>query len=112
MQEFTEEHGDFIPDYEVKVHHDVIRDRLLIFVRMGHFKDGWTLYQGRNAEGLPTYDATAPQTEPPLYLSLGMAEAEAIVRVLAPPPDASARHLDDTIMVRDRLLVLVEKSLG
>jgi hypothetical protein len=51
-----------------------------------------------------------PGEEPPLYArirqEIGLAFAEAI----APKPHATERHLDDAIMVRDRLLKIVEES--
>jgi hypothetical protein len=113
MQEFTEEHGDFIPDYEVKVRYRPEMMQTILYIKMGSFKDGWRLFQTRDiSSSRRDYVAVAPGEEPPMYLVLDEAETDAIINALRPQPEASARHLDDTIMVRDRLLVLVEKSLG
>jgi hypothetical protein len=46
--------------------------------------------------------------EAPRYMLVPSLIADAIAEALAPRPEASARHLDDAIAVRDRLLALVE----
>lgn len=48
-------------------------------------------------------------TEPPWYMRVSDQAAEAVANALKPPVEAGARHLDDAIEVRDRLLDIVDR---
>jgi hypothetical protein len=106
-QEF-EDHGQFAPCKEVQVHYEPWRDRIIIYSLMGRFADGCRLYVTRRDGDSPYMMVVAPQEEPPLYLTLGSDEADAIADAIRPRPQVNERHLADTIEVRDRLLTLIE----
>lgn len=50
-------------------------------------------------------------SEPPFFLRLPIEIAEKVGEALAPRQEASARHLDDAIGVRDRMIDFVEKHI-
>lgn len=91
----------------MKVHaiHEIERNSVRIYIEVGIDADGRHLYL--KPDGHPV--GIFPGAEPPLYMRLDQMIAEAIAEALSPPPVASARHLDDAIEVRDRVMTLVEK---
>jgi hypothetical protein len=100
-----EAHGEFVPDREILVHHQPWMERMVLYNRLGHFKDGCGLFTTRGGVETPTeLMAVAPGNEPPIYLIIGREEADAIANAISPRPQATERHLDDAINVRDRLL--------
>lgn len=107
-----EDHGEFISDYKVHVNHEPWRERMVIYVRLGEFKDGSRLYRRRIETMLHGHDTSLeivpPEGEPPLYLVIGNQEAEAIADAIRPRPQVNERHLDDAIDVRDRLMTIIE----
>lgn len=46
---------------------------------------------------------------PPMWLRIPVQVAQALGEALAPRPEVTERHLDDALVVRDRLLGLVER---
>ena len=111
-----EDHGKFTPMYEVKAHHDFMRDRTNIYVQKGVFASGCKLYEIRNPN--PQFQeapfmVVSPGEEAPLYLWVSSEVAQAIGEALAPRSphgEAVDRHLNDTVTVRDRLLTMLEAN--
>lgn len=85
------------------------RQTVAVYVEVGHVEaDGSRYFATQDPSEAPVHVAAA--AEPPLWARVPMGIAEAIGEALAPRPEASERHLDDAIAVRDRLLTLVEKA--
>jgi hypothetical protein len=85
-------------------YNDPIRQRVIVLIEAG--VDSSNVQHYLNAEG----DAVPVRLgeEPPIYLSLDMRVAAEVAKVLTPQPDVTARHLDDALAMRDRLLTMVE----
>jgi hypothetical protein len=50
-----------------------------------------------------------PGAEAPFYLQVAEPVADAVAQAIAPRPEASARHLDDAILIRDEALAMVQQ---
>lgn len=92
-------------------HIDPIRQRVNVYCEGG--TDAGTgrrvfLTRGRD-DSPPEVHAVELGAEPPLWDWFPMEVVDALGEALAPRPEASARHLDDAIGVRDRTLALVER---
>lgn len=103
------DHGEFIPHREIQVHHEPWMERMVIYCKMGSYEDGCRMYATRPHGPAPYWMIVAPMEEPPLYLVIGTQEADAIAEAIQQRPEATERHLDDAMDVRDRLLTMMEK---
>lgn len=74
-------------------------------------KPGYTWFEGRSAVdgGGTRLMEVADFAEPPLFMRVSDSVAAAVADALRPPVEASARHLDDAIEIRDRLLDIVDR---
>lgn len=90
------------------VERDHIRMRYNVFLEVSG-EDGRRFFQTRGNDGTPPEVIEVPLgMEPPLWDWFPYQVAEQLGELLAPRPQATERHLDDAIGVRDRLLSLVE----
>lgn len=84
------------------------RQTVAVYVEVGEDTDGARWFHVQDPLEGPV--RVVRGTEPPLWARVPMWIAEAIGEALAPRPEATERHLDDAIAIRDRLLSLVEKA--
>lgn len=93
----------------MKVHavYEPERHSVRIYIESGATEDGRRVYTGSDHKPY----VVAPGQEPPMYMRLDSEIAQAVAEALQPKPVASERHLDDAIMIRDRLMRLVEAQL-
>lgn len=75
-----------------------------VYVQIGVQEDRYALFQAPDAEGRGRLVAVAPGSEAPRYLFVEDTIAQALGEALAPRQEASARHLDDALGLRDRLI--------
>jgi hypothetical protein len=96
----------------IYTHHDPIRQRVNIYVQVSEEEDGSRWFQAggdpSKFHGAGELTRVPQGQEPPLWGWVSDEIAEALGKALAPPPDFGARHLEDAIDVRDRLLVILE----
>lgn len=86
------------------------RQTVRVYVEVGGATDdGARHFRTTSADGVPTVTKVPPGAEPPMFMRLEMDVAVAVADALTSRPEASARHLDDALTVRDRLLALIEK---
>lgn len=80
------------------------RMSVVVYVQVGETDHGSKLFMSND------YSVTevAMGQEPPFYLRLPTEIAEQVGKAIAPRPEATERHLDDAIEIRDRLLTVVE----
>lgn len=97
---------------KVYAHNDPIRQRVVVYVEVSVEEDGGRWFRAGKVNALQSGDTelvlVAPGAEPPMYLSIPYEVAEAVGEALAPRPAVTERHLDDAIVVRDRLLRVME----
>ncbi len=87
------------------------RQTVAVYVETGEDRDGTRFFATQGLAGqVLAQERVPPGGEPPMWARVPWRIAEAIGEALAPRPVATARHLDDAIVVRDRLLTLVEKA--
>lgn len=92
----------------VIAHYDPARDHHDIYI----VNDDGT-YVTAGTERTMSAVVKVPAGEPgPVFISIPDRWAAEIAEALAPRPQATERHLDDAIAVRDRLLTLVERDTG
>lgn len=88
--------------------HDLTRDAVLVYVQVNVSDNPNDKRTFLGDHGQRIYEV-APGAEAPLYMPpIPTHIAEQIGLALAPRPEATERHLDDAINVRDRLLTIVE----
>lgn len=85
------------------------RQSVAVYVEVGREKDGSAWFQVPVDGGYEVVKVDAYE-DPPLWARVPTHIAEAIGEALAPRPEATERHLDDAMAIRDRLLSLVEKA--
>jgi hypothetical protein len=92
---------------------DLPREAINIYVEFGVREDGTRIYQTQITDtGNHTLVNVGPGGEAPMYCKpIPMHIAEQIAEALSPRPEATERHLDDAIDVRDRALSLVERVI-
>lgn len=83
--------------------YDAPSERYLIYVEIGRQDDS----RWMSVPNAPPV-LVAPGEEAPIYLLVRQDIAEAIVEAIEPNREFSSRFLDDTLVIRDRLLKLVE----
>jgi hypothetical protein len=95
---------------KVHVEHSISRNTYLVYVELGEVKSGADA--GKRVFLTPNNEQwiVAINSEAPVYLQVWAPAAEAIAEALRPRPEATERHLDDVIDVRDRMIALVEKT--
>ena len=78
-----------------------------VYVQIGVDDNGMRIFQtaDRRIEHVPSGQ------EAPRYATVDVMIAEALGEALAPREEASERHLNDALRVRDRLLTLVEANV-
>lgn len=84
------------------------RQSVAVYVEVGEDTDGARWFHVQDPLEGPV--RVEQGQEPPLWARVPMRIAEAIGEALAPRPEATERHLDDAMAVRDRLLSIVEKA--
>lgn len=91
---------------------DPIRRQMVVYVEVNGDPNasGLSRWFSYVEDGSPMVMEVAAGAEPPAYMRVDMRIAEHIAEALAPRPEATERHLDDAIAIRDRLLSLVEKA--
>lgn len=98
---------------------DPIRQRVNVYCEMGAGDDGTRLFQVRHHDPLyeepdtnlpPGIHRVPTGAEPPLWDWYPLEVVSELAEALNPRPPATARHLDDAIEVRDRLMLLVERA--
>lgn len=94
-------------------HIDPIRQRVNLYCEIGE-EDGVRVFITRGGRD-PLYESSdlihkvAPGQEPPLWDWFPLEVVTELTEALNPRPAATERHLDDAIVVRDRLLTIVEE---
>jgi hypothetical protein len=92
--------------------HDRVRARFNVYMEV-NTDSGSTVrrFMTRGRDGEPPMIKEVPMgNEPPLWDWFPEEIAADLAEALAPRPQATERHLDDAIDVRDRLLTLVERA--
>lgn len=93
---------------------DLVRRSTVVYVELGPVPDkpGWRYFQTlMHPDGVgPGVMEVEPDAEPPIWFRVNDEIAGALAEALSPTPEVTGRHLDDAIMVRDRLLAIVEAS--
>jgi hypothetical protein len=92
-------------DPKVHIWDDVVRERVNVYIEIGRNENGQRLFL--TPDGRPPL-MVVEGSEPPLYMWIPAYIARALGEALAPRPEASERHLDDALMIRDRLLTMIE----
>jgi hypothetical protein len=87
---------------------DPAREAYNIYIHVGTDNDGNRFYLTQDPDGRLKNERIHPNAEAPLYMRIPNHVADAIAEELRPLPEASGRHLNDAIVVRDRLLTMVE----
>lgn len=91
---------------EVSVYNDPVKQQTIVLIELGTDDHGVMHFMDERGAAVPVLMGQ----EPPTYMTIPIQVAKAIGEALAPRPEASARHLNDAIEVRDRLLSLVERQ--
>jgi hypothetical protein len=84
------------------------RRTIAVYVEQHRDNDGTGYFEAPASDGGYQLVKVAATAEPPLWARIPMHIAEAVGEALAPRPEATERHLEDAISVRDRLLTLIE----
>lgn len=96
---------------KVHIQYDESRMVYLVRVEYGEPTDEGVRRFASLTEGPPGTFYVRPGEEAPLYMRpIPLDIAEALGKALAPRPEATERHLDDALDVRDRLLTLIERG--
>lgn len=92
---------------EVYVVPELERQTLRVYVQIGEDEEGRYFLTRRDDQ--PYVEIVPRMAEPPMYARIEQDIAEALGEALAPRPEATERHLDDALRMRDRLFELVER---
>ncbi len=84
---------------------DPIRQRVNLYCEVGGNDKGERFFAQRNGDTL----IVPMGADPPLWDWFPMEIMRALSEAIDPRPPATERHLDDAIVIRDRLLTLVEE---
>lgn len=83
---------------------DPVRMQQLVYIELGPASGDERVFATQDDPARTVI--VRPGSEPPLYMAIRNEVAEALALALAPRPEATERHLDDAIEVRDRLLTM------